>query len=96
MTCFFVTLLCWDMAGDKDGWSQALWVVVVGVVMALVIWVCDRLMSWPPHVSSLSSADHPLFPSTLPADTQQSFELVHSSLHQRPPAAAGPDDSFHD
>jgi hypothetical protein len=71
MSCFFVTLLCWDMAGDKGGWSQALWVPIAGVAMVLLIWVWDRVLvtgaahgygGWSQHVSSL--------------------ELVHSSLHQ--------------
>jgi hypothetical protein len=91
MSCFFVTLLCWDMAGDKGGWLRALWVPVVGVVMSLAIWVCDRLLvteayhrCWSRDASSLLFTCSSLCPhhrqssSLLPRDT----ELVSRSLHQ--------------
>jgi hypothetical protein len=88
MSCFFVTLLCWDMAGDKGGWLRALWVPVVGVVMSLALWVCDRLLvteayhrCWSRDASSLLFTCSSLCPrssSLLPADT----ELVSPSLHQ--------------
>jgi hypothetical protein len=83
-SCFFLTLLCWDMAGDKGGWSQALWVPIVGVVMPLLIWVCDRMLSWSSHFRFFSTTR----PSSLPSDVNQdpihTLELVHSSLHQFP------------
>jgi hypothetical protein len=92
MSCFFVTMLCWDMAGDKGGWLQALWVPIVGAVMALVIWVSDRQLmtatlhgSWSPHFSSCSRLCPSSNRNTDPAD---SLELVHSSLHHTPAAAA--------
>jgi hypothetical protein len=87
MSCFFVTLLCWDMAGDKGGWSQALWVPIVGVAMVLAIWVWDRL--WIPgshgtacHRFSLPHDHHPSSTSTLRPGTGNSLEFVRSSLHQ--------------
>jgi hypothetical protein len=43
-SCFFVTLLCWDMAGDQGGWFSALWVPIVGVVIAMLIRVLDRAL----------------------------------------------------
>jgi hypothetical protein len=91
MSCFFVTLLCWDMAGDKGGWSQALWVPIVGVAMALLIWVWDRVWvtgaahgygGWSRHVSSLfPSCSSPLrgndhHPSS--ATSTSSPDNVHS------------------
>jgi hypothetical protein len=106
MSCFFVTLLCWDMAGDRDGWFQALWVPIVGVGMVLAIWVWDRVLiagalhgSWSQHVSSVISAcflclnDHdPSDPSTHRPKNVQSFEFVRSSLHQSPVSAHEPSD----
>jgi hypothetical protein len=57
MSCF--TLLCWDMTGDMYGWLKALLVPIVGVGMALAIWVWDRVLivgavhgSWSQHVSN--------------------------------------------
>jgi hypothetical protein len=84
-SCFFVTVLCWDMAGDKGGWLQAVWVPIVGVAMALVIGVCDHVLlsgahtnwSWSPHLSSLFSSPRDTHP-----DNARSLELVDSSLHQ--------------
>jgi hypothetical protein len=75
-SCFFVTLLSWDMAGDQGGWFEALWVPITGVVMVMAIWVWDRVlisdripdMVWSRHFSFLS------------------LELVHSSLHHSSPA----------
>jgi hypothetical protein len=88
MSCFFVTLLCWDMAGDQGGWSQALWVPIVGVAMVLAIWVWDHRGSWSQHLPTLFSScsspcpsDHHPSPSILRPGTGQSVELVHSSLH---------------
>jgi hypothetical protein len=101
--------LCWDMAGDKAGWSQALWVPIVGVVMALTIWLCDRVSmtqaaadgSWSRNLTSLFSSCSDLFsnphPSTpsLSQNTAHTLELVHSSLHQSPVVVASPSDPFH-
>jgi hypothetical protein len=94
-SCFFVTLLCWDMAGDQGGWFSALWVPIVGVVMAMLIWVWDRVLisdaiaevGWFQRFFSF------LFSSLLPnihyrsksANDSPSLEIVHSSLHRYPP-----------
>jgi hypothetical protein len=43
-SCFFVTLLCWEMVGDEVGWQGGLWVPIVGVVMLLAIWIWDRFL----------------------------------------------------
>lgn len=32
-SCFFITLLCWDMVGDQEGWYQGIWVPISGVIM---------------------------------------------------------------
>jgi hypothetical protein len=96
MSCFFVTLLCWDMAGDKGGWAQALWVPIVGVVVSLVIWIGDRVLmtgaaheSWSRDVSSLFLScsslcpNHPHHsPSSSPSSStlRPGTELVR--LHQ--------------
>jgi hypothetical protein len=78
------------MAGDRVGWLQALWIPVVGVVMALAIWVCDRVLvtgaphqSWSRDLSSLFFSCYSLCPN----HPQSSFplrlgtELVSHSLH---------------
>jgi hypothetical protein len=80
-SCFFVTLLCWEMVGDEVGWEGGLWVPAVGVAMLLTLGIWDRLLvSGVIDLSILSSlltvARTPLlsdgnFPST---------ELVCSSL----------------
>jgi hypothetical protein len=45
-TCvFFFTSICWDIAGDKAGWSGALWVPVVGVVILLALWLWERILT---------------------------------------------------
>jgi hypothetical protein len=81
VSCFFVTLLSWDMAGDKGGWLQALWVPIVGLVMPLVIWICDRLLMTQP-TDHPSSKDNP--------DNAHSLEMVLSSLHQSPDLPGDP------
>jgi hypothetical protein len=95
-SCFFVTLLCWDMAGDKGGWLKAVWVPILGMVTALVICLCDHLRifavcceSWSPELpvlffrSSLFYTDHH---SSLKSNsvTAQSLEFIRSSIHQSP------------
>jgi hypothetical protein len=99
-SCFFMTLLCWDMAGDKGGWSQALWVPIVGVVMVFVILFSDWMqLSRVDHQRSAhgfflfslcSSHCHPQPHSDHnPNTVAHSLEFVRSSLHQTP--AASPD-----
>jgi hypothetical protein len=96
-----VTLLCWDLAGEQGGWFSALWVPIVGVVMAMLIWVWDRVLisgvipegDWFQRFFSF------LFSSLLPknchrsesANDPPSLEIVHSSIHQ-PPSFNGPVD----
>jgi hypothetical protein len=90
-SCFFVTLLCWDMAGDKGGWSQALWVPIVGMAMAMAIRVWDLIVLSPwSHLHILfwswCSLDHPQHsdpdPPSLPICAVGSVEFVCSSLPQ--------------
>jgi hypothetical protein len=68
-SCFFLTLLCWDMAGDKGGWSQALWVPIVGVVMIMTIWLLDHALYIFGHPRSKPDKNLPL-------------EFALSALHQ--------------
>ena len=58
---FFVTMLCWDMAGDRGGWAQALWVPIVGVLIVIAVWFWDQflisgmhLQEWLRRVSLIS------------------------------------------
>jgi hypothetical protein len=91
MSCFFVTLLCWDMAGDKGGWLQAVWVPIVGVVMSLAIWVCDRLLIGAPHWSCTSFCpNHRQSSPSLRIGT----ELVNHFLHQSAPEDLGKKSHF--
>jgi hypothetical protein len=87
MSCFFVTLVCWDMAGDKGGWSQALWVPGVGVVMPVVICLCDHFSvagNFGLCLSSLPSFRSSLLNLPSKPDIATSLEFVRSSLHQIP------------
>jgi hypothetical protein len=80
-SCFFVTLLCWDMAGDQGGWLQAVWVPIAGVVIATWIWVWDRVL-----ISSGNAEQKWILPflSSSLHQSNHSLEIVHSSLHQSP------------
>jgi hypothetical protein len=82
-SCFFVTMLCWDMVGDEVGWKAGLWVPVAGAMMLLVVWLWDHLL-----VSKVISLDffHPLssflFSLNLPSSSSAaSVELVESALY---------------
>jgi hypothetical protein len=68
----FVTLLSWEMAGDHGGWSNALWVPIVGVVMLAMIWTWDRML-----------LNGTISISTFRSKRSKSVELaaIHSSLH---------------
>jgi hypothetical protein len=85
-SCFFVTLLGWDIAGDQGGWFEALWVPIVGVVIVTVIWIWDQvsisgeISDW---ASSFSFSLCSLNRHSEVVDVG-SLELVHSSLHQHP------------
>jgi hypothetical protein len=78
-SCFFITLLCWEMAGDHGGWDRALWVPVVGLVLVLIIWIWDRTL-----VNGTISFDKaPLFDSPNCDLMPNSVELLvtRSTLH---------------
>jgi hypothetical protein len=83
-SCCFVTLMAWEMAGDQEGWFQAKWVPIVGVVISILIWVWDRVLisgvipnrDWSRRFSDLCSS---FLPNNRPA---ASLEIVHSSLHR--------------
>ena len=94
-SCFFATLLGWDMAGDQGGWFEALWVPIAGVMMLIAIWVWNRVLgilsvsdgagfrlSFPHRFSS------PLLRNNRPSDSTiaiaGSLEMIRSSLHQVP------------
>ena len=70
-TSFFVTLLCWEMAGDREGWLEALWVPAAGLVMVFLIWLWDRAL-----VSQ--SLDLRSFLDTLVLDCQRQKSLPDS------------------
>jgi hypothetical protein len=92
-SCFFVTLLAWDVAGDQGGWFKALWVPIAGVAMALLLWVWDQILTSKSgiHVLEWSQSFLSLTLPTTPP-THPALELVHSSLHQ-PPLPPSPDSS---
>jgi hypothetical protein len=88
-SCFFMTLLGWDMAGDQSGWFHALWVPIVGVAMAMVLWVWDWVL-----ISGKIPADRLSFslpPSKCHSDPTAALspEFIRSSLHEPPPTASG-------
>jgi Leucine-rich repeat (LRR) protein len=84
-SCFFVTMLCWDMVGDEVGWEKGLWVPVAGVLTLLILWIWDRLLLSkvidlgliPPHDTLLSSTPS----SAVSPPPPPSLELVESALH---------------
>jgi hypothetical protein len=43
-SCFFMTLLCWDIAGDKMGWFGSLWVPLSGVVILVIVILWDLML----------------------------------------------------
>jgi hypothetical protein len=94
-SCFFATLLCWDVAGDQGGWFSALWVPIVGVVMAMLIWVWDRVLIsgaiWDCYQRFFSSLLSSILPNNHPRSESTnavSLEIVHSSFHQPPPSSS--------
>lgn len=42
-SCLFITLLCWDMVGDKMGWYKAIWVPLSEVSIVIVIWFLNYI-----------------------------------------------------
>lgn len=79
-SCFFVTLLAWDLASDRVGWFQALWVPVVGFAILMVLWVWDYLSISNGSCSRFVSAQ--AVHSSLPNNHQLEQELPLSNLSQ--------------
>jgi hypothetical protein len=38
----FMTLLSWDMAADKSGWEDSLWVPMIGCALIAQLWIFDQ------------------------------------------------------
>lgn len=83
-SCFFVTLLSWDLVGDEVGWREALWVPVAGAMILVIVWIWDQFLvshlvnlanSHSTIVSRLSSPHDPPLTS-LSVPTPHSVELV--------------------
>jgi hypothetical protein len=41
-SCLFITLLCWEMVADVDGFNGSVWVPLTGLSMVIFIWMTDR------------------------------------------------------
>lgn len=44
-SCLFISILCWDMVGDKLGWEKASWVPIVGICILILLWLINYLMT---------------------------------------------------
>jgi hypothetical protein len=92
-SCFFVTMLCWDMVGDEVGWEQGLWVPIAGVLMLLTVWIWDHLLF--SKMIDLNLVHHTLFPPQpisppSRAAAPPSVELVRPSLASSPAILCSP------
>jgi hypothetical protein len=68
------------MAGDDGGWSNNLWVPIVGVAMMMMIWMWDRLLI--KRTIQLDRYSDIVFGS----DSANAIEIVvRSSLHYPSP-----------
>lgn len=43
-SCLFITLLCWDMVGDKVGWLKAIWVPISGIFMLFIVKLYEKFL----------------------------------------------------
>lgn len=98
-SCLFITLLCWDMAGDAVGWERAMWVPLTGIAIFLLILLWDQCLthgllekysSWFAFISIVSRGSSPstsLLPPSAPLDSSNSHnvEFITSSLHPSSP-----------
>ena len=43
-TCtVFLTLLSWDIVGDKESWNKSYWTLFVGLGIITILWIIDYL-----------------------------------------------------
>jgi hypothetical protein len=89
-SCFFITLLCWEMAGDRRGWSHALWVPIVGFVMVLILWLWDRALVSGLVINNSLEA----FKALELATFRSSFHPSHPSLASRPSSSSETSDQI--
>lgn len=40
-SCIFLTLLSWDIAGDKEKWNGAIWVPFTGLGIIIILWIIN-------------------------------------------------------
>ena len=71
-------MLAWDMAGDRGGWFEALWVPGVGFVMLMVLWFWDSVLNSNGSCSRFVSAQ--ATNSSIPSNHQLEQELTISNL----------------
>lgn len=41
ISCLFISIISWDIVGDKIGWDGALWVPLAGLLMILFLWIIN-------------------------------------------------------
>jgi hypothetical protein len=41
-SCFFISLVCWDIVGDQIGWKDSLWVPGSSVFVLMIYWAYGR------------------------------------------------------
>ena len=44
-SCFFNSLVCWDIVGDQQGWYGALWVPLLGLGLFILFWFLNWLLN---------------------------------------------------
>ena len=43
-SCLFISLISWDIVGDKEGWYGGIWVPLSGFGMLILLWFLDYLL----------------------------------------------------
>lgn len=42
-SCLFISLISWDIVGDKKGWYGGIWVPLSGIGMLIILWFVNSL-----------------------------------------------------
>jgi hypothetical protein len=45
-SCFLITLLSWDIVGDKMGWDGSYWIPLMGIGILLILRILDSYLIW--------------------------------------------------
>jgi hypothetical protein len=90
-SCLFFAFLCWDMAGDEVGVSDAIYIPCIALSMPVLIWASIRIFEWHTQqkIFNLASKSGSVFKRLTGGSFRKSVLELRSSVAELAPNYPG-------